>query len=296
MTMKRLIVNADDFGLSQGINHAIMLGHRQGIITSATLLANGGAFTAAVEMARTAGGLGVGVHLNLTEGQPVSAPSDIPSLVDAQGVFAHTVAQLGRRSLVGSLSLREVERELRAQIEKVLAAGVAVTHLDGHKHVHLVPALCRLVMRLATEYGILGMRCPCESFSAIIWLMRRNSRAASRLLHQYGVSRGLWLLARRASRACQRAGLRHPSYFYGLTATGWLDAEVLQRLICHLPEGTSELMCHPGYVDDQLRRMPTRLMAQREQELQALVRPEIRQVLAQEGVTLINYRDLYTPG
>src|SRR5215472_15331036 len=131
MIMKRLIVNADDFGLSQGINDAIMLGHRQGIITSTTLMANGGAFAAAVEMARAASSLGVGVHLNLTEGTPVSDPSYIPSLVDAQGLFAHTAAQLGRRSLVGSLSLLEVERELRAQIEKVLAAGVAVTHLDG---------------------------------------------------------------------------------------------------------------------------------------------------------------------
>src|SRR5215470_11276807 len=207
MTMKRLIVNADDFGLSEGINQAVILGYRQGTITSATLMANGAGFATAVEMARTASNLGVGVHLNLTEGAPVSAPSGIPSLVNAQGLFTHTVEQLGWHSLVGSISLLEVERELRAQIEKVLAADVVVTHLDGHKHVHLIPALCRLVMRLATDYGIMGMRCPCEGFSDITRLMRRNPRAAPRLLQQYGVSRGLWLLARRARQACQRAGL-----------------------------------------------------------------------------------------
>jgi hopanoid biosynthesis associated protein HpnK len=294
--VKRLIVNADDFGLSEGINQAVMLGHRQGIITSATLMANGAGFATAVEMARTAAALGVGVHLNLTEGTPVSAPSGIPSLVNARGLFTHTVAQLGWHSLAGSISLLEVERELRAQIEKVLAAGVAVTHLDGHKHVHLTPAIGRIVLRLATEYGIRGLRCPCEGFTDVIWLLRHNPRAAPRLLRQYGVSRMLWWQARRVSRACQRAGLQHPAGFYGLTATGFLDTEVLQRIICQLPEGTSELMCHPGYVDDQLQRTPTRLLAQRERELQALVQPEIRRLIAQEGVALISYRDLRQPG
>src|SRR5574341_727397 len=101
--MKRLIVNADDFGLSEGINQAVMLGYRQGIITSATLIANGAGFAAAVEMARTVGSLGVGVHLNLTEGEPVSAPSSIPGLVDARGVFTHTVEQLGWKVLRGTL-------------------------------------------------------------------------------------------------------------------------------------------------------------------------------------------------
>src|SRR5262245_50980457 len=158
-SMKRLIVNADDFGLSEGINQAVMLGHRQGIITSATLLANGAGFATAVEMASTAGSLGVGVHLNLTEGAPVSAPSGIPSLVNTRGLFTHTVEQLCWHSLVGSLSLLEVERELRAQIEKVLAAGVAITHLDSHKHVHLTPAIGRIVLRLAIAYGIMGLRC-----------------------------------------------------------------------------------------------------------------------------------------
>jgi len=167
-----------------------------------------------------------------------------------------------------------------------------VTHLDSHKHVHLTPAICRIVLRLATDYGIMGLRCPYERSTEVIRLMRRNVRATPRLLKQYGVSRLLWLLSRRASRACQRAGLRHPTCFYGLTATGFLDTEVLQRIICHLPEGTSELMCHPGYVDDQLRCTPTRLLAQREQELQALIRPEIRQLLARERIALISYRDL----
>jgi len=292
MIMKRLIVNADDFGLSDGVNQAIMLGHRQGIITSATLMANGAGFASAVDMARTAASLGIGVHLNLTEGAPVSALSGIPGLVDTRGLFAHTVEQLGWHSLVGAISLLEIERELRAQIEKILAAGVAVTHLDSHKHVHLTPAICRIVLRLATDYGIMGLRCPYERSTEVIRLMRRNVRATPRLLKQYGVSRLLWLLSRRASRACQRAGLRHPTCFYGLTATGFLDTEVLQRIICHLPEGTSELMCHPGYVDDQLRCTPTRLLAQREQELQALIRPEIRQLLARERIALISYRDL----
>ena len=291
--MKRLIVNADDFGLSEGINHAVMLGHRQGIISSATLMANGAGFATAVEMASMAGNLGVGVHLNLTEGAPVSAPSGIPSLVNARGLFAHTVEQLGWHSLIGTISLLEIERELRAQIEKILAAGVAVTHLDSHKHVHLTPAICRIVLRLATDYGIMGLRCPCERSPDVIRLMRRHARAAPRLLKQYGVSRVLWLFAQRASRACQRAGLRHPTCFYGLTATGFLDTEVLQRIICHLPAGTSELMCHPGYVDDHLLRTPTRLLAQREQELQALMRPEIRQLLTRERIALISYRDLH---
>src|SRR5919198_4988510 len=223
MAMKRLIVNADDFGLSDGINRAVLLGHRQGVITSATLMANGAGFAAAVDMASTAPGLGVGIHLNLTEGKPVAVPSCVPGLVDARGFFAHTVQQLGWQALRGTLCLREVERELRAQIEKVLVAGVPVTHLDSHKHVHLMPPISRVVMRLATEYGIRGIRWPHERSTAVMRLMRRNADAAPRLLKQYVVSRGLWLCSRRVRKALQRAGLRHPTCLYGLALTGFLD-------------------------------------------------------------------------
>src|SRR5262249_50045848 len=160
----------------------------------------------------------------------------IPGLVDARGLFAYTVEQLAWKALLGTLSLLEIERELRAQIEKILAAGVAVTHLDSHKHVHLTPVICRIVLRLAADYGIVGVRCPCECSPDVIQLLRHNARVAPRLLKQYGVSRVLWLFARRASRACQRAGVQHPACFYGLTATGFLDLEVLQRIICHLPD------------------------------------------------------------
>ncbi len=164
---KQLIVNADDFGLTDGVNRAVIEGHRHGIITSATLMANGRAFESAVEMAATERQLGIGVHLNLVDGPCVAAPSLVPSLVDASGRFARSAASLAMAAVTTRIRIAEVETELRHQIERVLEAGVRVTHVDGHKHAHLAPRIFDVVVRVAADYGIRGIRCAVESGSEI---------------------------------------------------------------------------------------------------------------------------------
>jgi len=290
--MKRLVVNADDFGLAESINRGILEAHRRGILTSATLLANGAAFESAAELARGAPVLGVGVHLNLTDGRPVSQPSTVPSLLDASGQFFSGPAQLAGRVLAGRARLAEVEREWGAQIEKVGNSGVAITHLDGHKHVHMLPALFPVAVRLARQYGVRGVRLAIERPPRLGGLLRRHAGAAGSILMQRLRARALALLALGSREQLERAEMAFPMYFYGITQTGFLDGAELEAILWNLPDGTSELMCHPGYADGVLRQTGTRLVEERERELEALTRPESRKLVAALSIQLISYRGL----
>lgn len=292
MEMKRLIVNADDFGLTRQVNQAIINGHFFGLISSTSLLANGQAFESAVALSREAPRLGVGVHLNPTEGKPVAPASSIPSLVNGQGCFARKPGHLWRALILGRVSTVDIERELRAQIEKVLAAGIVVTHLDSHKHVHALPILGRMTIKLARQYGIPAIRCVAERWSAVGCLLGRFPRAKTTIFRQLLNSYTLALVSRGWSRQLRRAGIAYASHFYGITPTGLLDEELLREILCHLPDGTSELMCHPGLVDEALRQTPTRLLEQREMEYRALTRPGIKLLAQDLGVQLVNYGDL----
>ena len=290
--MKRLIVNADDFGLTVKVNQAIVDGHCSGLISSASLLANGEAFDSAVALSRQAPRLGVGVHLNLTEGKPVALSSGISSLVNGQGFFARKPAKLWGAIILGRVSTVDIEKELRAQIEKVLAAGIVPTHLDSHKHVHALPALGRMAIRLAHQYGIPAIRRLGERWSALGCLLRRFPQAKTRIFRQLLNSCMLAVVSRGWSRELRRAGIACAEHFYGLTPTGFLDEDLLREILRHLPDGTSELMCHPGFVDQALRQTPTRLLQQREVEYQALTRAAIKLLAKDLGVQLINYGDL----
>ena len=287
--MKRLVVNADDFGLTENTNQGIGEAHRRGILTSASLLANGVAFDSAVELARGSPELGVGVHLNLTHGRPVSGDSLVPSLVNLNGHFSGSPAKLARRILARRVSLAEVELELAAQIERVQGSGIAATHLDGHKHIHMLPKVFPIVVRLAQQYRISGVRVAIERTVGLGRMLRSHAAAAGTILMQYVRGRALALLAPQCRERLRQAKLASPTYFFGITQTGFLDDEVLDTLLWNLPEGTSELMCHPGYADDALPQTGTRLVQQRERELRALTRPETRKLVAALGIQLVNY-------
>ena len=291
-TTKRLIVNADDFGLTEKVNEAIVACHRHGIVTSTTLMANGAAFEHAVALAARTPGLGVGVHLNLTEGRPVSAPAAIPTLVSEGGLLAFSPGRLVRGLCSGRVRLADVERELRSQIEKVLAAGVPVTHVDAHKHVHLWPSLFAMVIRLAREYRIPGVRRAVERPVGVMGLLRRNAGSRSAVGRQCLAACGMRVMACGSRRAVRRAGLKAPDRFFGITQTGFLDAVALREVLRRLPDGVSEIMCHPGYVDEVLRRMPTRLLVQREREAAALTDRGIRDLVAAMNIALIHYGHL----
>ncbi len=291
--MRQLIVNADDFGLTEAVNRGILHTHREGIVTSTTLMANGEAFDAAVTMSRQAPRLGIGVHLNLTSGEPVSPASSIPSLVDRSGRLHFNPGRLLRALVARQVNLADVESELRRQITKIISAGIVPTHLDGHKHVHVLPGVSDIVIRLAQEFSIRSVRCPWEVAPNLRTLIRSgNSRAA--VVKQYLVGRIVSGFARGFEEKLAKAGLGVPANFYGLSQTGFLDAQSIRDILERLSDGVSELMCHPGYVDTDLVRTGTRLLAQREVEIRALTSPLVGKLLAGRGIQLISYRQFGT--
>ncbi|HVB28661.1 MAG TPA: ChbG/HpnK family deacetylase, partial [Terriglobia bacterium] len=212
--MKKLIVNADDFGLTEGVNRAILDGHRNGIVTSATLMANGEAFDSAVAAASGAPALGVGVHLNLTQGRPVCPAAQVPSIVTSEGSFYPGPGILAWRILTRKVTPRDVEGELRSQIEKVASSGVRITHLDSHKHVHLLPPLFDLVVRLAREYGIGRVRCPVEPAASGLGPLQSGRGGWPRRARQYLLGRALSTLAACQVKKLENAGLCWPERFY----------------------------------------------------------------------------------
>lgn len=287
--VKNLIVNADDLGWTEGVNRGIAEAHQHGIVTSASLLANGTALQSAVALAHATPGLGVGVHLNLSDGPPVAPRELVTSLLNDSGEFEGGPESLLLRRARRSLVLQEVEEEWDAQIEKVRDLGIQPTHLDGHKHVHMLPGLFEIALRLAKRHGIGAIRISHES-SSLRNALASGSEANPTVVMKQGVqARGLKLLARDAREQAERAGVSTADHFCGIAQTGEMTREGLERLLRHLPEGTTELMCHPGYVDEALQQTATRLQGSRRTELEILTHPETRNTVASQGIRLIDY-------
>jgi hopanoid biosynthesis associated protein HpnK len=293
--MRNLIVNADDLGWTQGVNRGIAEAHRNGIVTSTSLLANGGAFEEGVRAALQSPRLGVGVHLNLSDGKPVAPASKVKSLLHENGNLSGGPETLLFRLTAKSLDTREVEVEWNAQIEKIRAAGIRPTHLDGHKHVQMLPGLFAVALRLAKKHGIEAVRVSHEA-SSLRAALTGGSEPAGLMLKQGVQARGLKLLARDARAMAERAGIAAADYFCGIAQTGVLTKKGVQQMLANLPEGTTELMCHPGYADTELEKSATRLQKSRQTELEILTDKEIRKSIAALGIRLINYREISALG
>jgi hopanoid biosynthesis associated protein HpnK len=287
--LKNLIVNADDLGWTEGVNRGIAEANRNGIVTSASLLANGAAFASAVELARSTPGLGVGVHLNLSNGKPTAPRELVATLLNDEGDFAGGPEALLLRIAKRDVTVREAEQEWEAQIEMVKEAGIQPTHLDGHKHVHMLPGLFDVALRLAKRYGIGAIRVAHEASSLRAALSAGHELHASVVLKQGVQARGLKLLARDAREQAERAGISTSDYFCGIAQTGEMTKEGVARLLRSLPEGTTELMTHPGYADQDLQNSTTRLQESRQIELSILTDLEIRNLVASQGIRLIDY-------
>jgi chitin disaccharide deacetylase len=287
--VKNLIVNADDLGWAEGVNRGIAEAHRNGIVTSTSLLANGAAFASAVELARTTPSLGVGVHLNLSDGRPVSPPGTVTSIVNDQGEFVGGPESMLLRIARRNLRLKEVEMEWGNQIQKVKDAGVHPTHLDGHKHIQMLPGMFEIVLRLAKRHGIGAVRVSHEASSLRAALSSGENQNPPLVMKQGVQARVLKLLARDARALAERAGIATSDYFCGIAQTGELTVEGMKRLLQRLPEGTTEMMCHPGFMDEELEKSATRLQDSRQVEVATLTNPEIRNLVASQGIRLIDY-------
>lgn len=292
----RLIVNADDFGLTPGINRAIAELHRTGVLTSATLMATGPAFADAVAIAHANPTLGVGCHLVFVDGIPISHPLDIPSLLGADGkTFRPSLVDFAQAALRNTIRPQDLATETQAQIQKLQRAGIDVTHIDTHKHTHLFPAITRTIQHIAQRCGVHAMRKPFEPrWSANLAEAPLLRRVQLRVLRQFEP----------AFNHLTHDSWQHgfiPTGTLGIAATGTLNHLTLRAMLRlflteHDGGNAYELCCHPGYNDDSLATQQTRLRDSRELELRTLlaVIPEIKQHrLAPE---FIHYGDLGIPG
>ena len=285
--LRRLIVNADDFGLTRGVNRAIAEAHERGIVTSSTLMANGPAFGDAIRMMQSEPRLPVGCHVLLVDGVPVLDEKRIPSLIGQRDQrFEESLTSFAWRALRGKLDADQIEAEVGAQIRKLQAAGIVVSHIDAHKHTHIFPGVLRPMLQAARNCGVRAVRNP---FGPL-----RFSMLAERpgLWKQFSKVKVLQTLAGKFRQAVAKAGAVTTDGTVGVVATGSLDERLFRHIVETLPEGTWELVCHPGYNDADLQKVRTRLHESRVIELQLLTSPRSREVLAAAGVQLISYRDL----
>ena len=286
----RLILNADDFGLTRGINRAIGELHSAGVLTSTTLMACGAAFDDAVEVARAHPTLGVGCHIVLTDGVPVAPPESIRSLIGADGrSFRPTLGDFVQAVLLGRIDEEEVAREALAQVERLQRSGIAISHLDTHKHAHLFPSIARPLLRVAVRCGIHAIRNPFEpQWSLALGHGGWQRRLAVRLL---GGLRSRF----EAHEQIRDGRVRTTDGTIAISATGQLNAATLAEILHALPAGgTYEVCCHPGYNDGDLDRVTTRLRDERNIEREALLSEVPRALGLANAPSLVSYASLAT--
>lgn len=286
-----LIINADDLGYTQGINQAIQQCATTGMLRCATLMANGAAFDQAVAMIRNNPQLDVGVHLVLTKLPAVALPAKISGLIDEQGCLPRTLSDLMLAIVRGRISRDALRQELTSQITKVLDHGLKPTHLDSHKHVHILPPVLEVVIDLAMKFGIPSIRNPFDEtrFFRFLRLLERGT-ASSFCVQQ--VKAQLLRAGRRSFfKRVRQGGVRTPDHFFGVSLTGlWNEPAVLQ-LLKNLPRGITEWMVHPGNCDQDLRALSTRLLEQREKERDLLMAPDLQEYLTSQGIVLGSFRE-----
>jgi hopanoid biosynthesis associated protein HpnK len=270
---RRLIVNADDFGLSASVNAAVIRAHRNGILTTASLMVNEPGFDEAVRLARENPRLGVGLHLTLLMGHSVLPPGKIPGLVNARGEFSNSPVGAGMNYFFNRRLREPLRAEIRAQFEKFRATGLPLDHVNGHLHLHLHPAIFQILMADADQLGIRHLRWTRDCLA-------RNRR----------MSRGRWLyrlshaaiydwLSRRSREPLRRRGIRHAQITFGLLQDSHVDEDYVLKLLPELPPGDSELYAHPSL--DKFKH-----------EFDALASPRVKALVESLGIQLIRYQDL----
>ena len=277
--MKQLIVNADDLGLTQGVNRGVLRAFKDGIVTSASLLVTGSAFEDAVALARQNPQLDVGLHLALVEEQSILGREGLPTLVDETGRFARTSGEFFRRAVLGRISWDEVEREIAAQIARFQKTGLQLSHLNSHQHLHMFPPVFRIVRRLTRGMGNVWIR-----NSAGPWRKSPNVR-----MGRWVQRLGLNLTCLCARRLHGSSLPQMPDGMYGFEVSGCLTRRALEQILRKIPDGLYELVCHPGEEDTQTRTRYSHWGYLWAEELKALTAPETQVVLKEHGIALTSF-------
>ncbi|MGD0573155.1 MAG: ChbG/HpnK family deacetylase [Sedimentisphaerales bacterium] len=280
---KRLIINADDFGLCESVNKGIVEAHIKGVLTSTTLMTNMPAADHAVELAKKLPALGLGVHLNLTAGKPLCQDNTIKLILDSQGYFALSPGKLVLASLITGKARTAIETELASQIQWLIDKGIKPTHLDSHKHIHSFPTIFPIVCRLAKRFSIPAIRYTFEpkQVSRLPWpLTDRESRKRASLVR-----------AMAKINRFQNSAFFKTDCLLGINHVGKINTAFMRAVSLYNIASTAEVMTHPGYTYD-LDATRTRLVKQREIETEALCSEKTKQSLNEAGIKLINYGQL----
>lgn len=285
--MQRLIINADDFGLTSGVNRAIEEASRAGAITSATLMANSPRFADAVAAAKKLPGLRIGCHIVLIDGDPLGR--NLHSLTNGGSRFKRSLKDFALKAMRKQLAQDEIQREAEAQIRKIQSAGITLTHVDTHKHTHIFPHVLRPILKAAKACGVRAIRNPFEPFR--VWASTAVLSKPALWMRAFEVT--LLLKFEKAfGWIVHEEGFSTTDGSLGVIATGSLDQKVLLSTIDAIPQGTWELVCHPGYADSDLSSAGTRLVESRHVELEALLSKPTKQTLTDRRIELISYADL----
>ena len=270
---RRLIVNADDFGLSASVNQAVIRAHRDGILTTASLMVNEPGCAEAVKLAKENPKLGVGLHLTLLFGHSALSPEKIPGLVNSRGEFIGNSVQVGMKYFFKRSLREQLRAEIHAQFEKFRAAGLPLDHVNGHLHFHLHPVVFKILMEDSDTLGISHLRLTRDCFSR----SRRTSHG--HLLYRISHAAIFEMLSSRARRPLEQKKIRHARITFGLLQNARVDEEYILKLLPELPPGDSELYSHPS-------------LGEFKHEFDALVSPRVRELVNKLGIELIRYQDL----
>ena len=270
---RRLIVNADDFGLSPSVNTAVIRAHREGILTSASLMVNEPGFEAAVKLAKENPRLGVGLHLTLLMGHSALPPEKVPGLVNSRGEFSNSPVGVGMGYFFKGALREQLRAEIHAQFEKFHATGLPLDHVNGHLHLHLHPVVFKILMADAEKLGIKRMRLTRDCLS------RSRRMARGRLFYRVSHAAIYEWLSSRAREPFRQRGIRHAQITFGLLQDSHVDEDYILKLLPELPAGDSELYSHPSL--DKFKH-----------EFDALISPRVKEQVAKLGIQLIRYQDL----
>lgn len=283
--VKKLIVNADDFGIHPAVNRAVEKAFADGILTSTSLMAGGAAFDEAVRMARSMEGIGIGIHLTLVGGLPtVLPPEEVPTLTWEGGHLCSDYGELIKRDMKGRIRMEDVYREWDAQIRKILDTGLPVTHIDGHQHMHMWNHFFPITLTLARKYHIPCMRVPDEK---LLFGFSLSPKGAFR----FAAKNGLSLMARGHRKALKKAGIRTNDHFWGMMYGGHFYENRMLSVVDRMEDGVSEIMCHPS-ADASAMERTFHWGYEGEEELKSLTSPAVRERLKARHIRLISYRDV----
>lgn len=291
-----LILNADDLGYTRGINHAIGRCSAAGALRSATLMANGAAFEDACSMIRNGqqhgGGPAVGAHLVLTELRSLSPPGEIPGLVDEEGFLPASPGKLMSAILQGRVTELNIRKELHRQVARIVDSGLRPTHLDSHKHVHVLPLVLDAVIDVARKHSIQWIRSPFETIRVGGLIETVHPSRRSTFFKQHLRACSMSLCRPQFTSRVRQAGLRTPDHFCGISLTGVWSEQAMVHLLERLPEGINEWMFHPGDCDSELMTQRTRLSTQRQEERDLLLSPILRETAAGRGIAFTSYGEM----